>query len=282
MAIRQILLSMADSAAGRTCARIAAQLAARDGAHLIGRHYSFERRDQGPGAAYAPTREVLAARGHKPDPDVVAPEDATAKDARRLFEEAAAAAGAQASFEARRAGDRPLWACLQDEARCCDLTVTGKPADSAEERQTVAQLVEESGGPLLLVPESAQQTPGSGHVAIGWNDSREAARAVRDALPFIERAGRVSIVIVQSKNALERSAERLQALLEAHGARCEIRAERSELKPADALVSRAEHLGADMIVAGAFGRTRVREMISGGATTAKLVQQTTLPLLMAQ
>lgn len=284
MAYTRILVNVANPVS-RNRVRIAARLAQAQGARLLGRHFTFDAQPRDTQAAFAPTSQVFAARESPVAPGDVTqepPPEGEAERVRRDFEAVTQELGVAAAFEARSGGDRPLWACLAGEARCADLTVIGKPSGAAEETGIVNRLVEEAGGPVMVLPESASETPGRGHVVVGWNDSREAARAVRDALPLIRSAGRVSIVTVKHRSERGGSAERLKAYLEDHGAQVEIRRESGELRAADALISRAEHAGADLIVAGAFGRARVREMIAGGGTTGRLVQNTTLPLLMAQ
>jgi nucleotide-binding universal stress UspA family protein len=170
-----------------------------------------------------------------------------------------------------------------EEALCGNRTSLARPGSDAEEGKVLHHLLSESGGPVLVVPDSAQACPGSARVAIAWNGRRESARAVRDAMPLLEAAGAANVVMVKPRTETQTSAKRLLTMLRAHGIDCDDVQERgSDLRPGDALISRAEDMGADVLVMGAFGRSRLNEVITGGGTTRRVLEQATVPLLMAQ
>lgn len=271
-------------------ARIAAELATAHGAHLVGRYYIPAPRATGPGAAHAPTSaQVSSLAGQtgvppgQPPADREADQRARAADrAQSAFEQAVAGRNIQTSFEAQQAGGSPLWERLLEDALCADLTIVGKPSGEAQEKQIPGRLVADSGGPVLVVPRSAETVPGARRVAIAWNGSREAARAVRDAMPLIEAAGDAAILMAKPKTGVEAAANRLQAWLERHGVATEVKRDHGGMRAADFLMSRVEEAGADVLVMGAYGRARLAELVTGGATTGRILDQTTVPLLMAQ
>jgi len=176
---------------------------------------------------------------------------------------------------------RTLAQCLLEDARCSDLSILGKPIDGPHERSLI-QLIEEAGTPVMVVPDGTTSTPGEKRVAIAWNGTRESARAVHGALPLIARAGHATILTVRRQEDLSAAAQRLKSWLEQHDIQCDLRHDQSDVKTADALVSRAEDVNADVLVMGAYGRSRLRQLATGGATTGRLVRQATIPLFMAQ
>lgn len=290
MSYRYILVHMGHATDLRRVTTAAA-LARAHGAHLIGRLYMEEPRQPGPGAAHAPAPPRTAtftgqasAAGNPAARERSAgdEQERIAQHAQSTFEQAIRKAGVEGSFEARPTRDRPLWDCVLEDARCADLTVVAKPDGEAATKRLPGHLVAESGGPVLVVPDSAEGCPGERHVAVAWNGAREAARAVRDAMPLIEAAGRVTLLLAKPKAEAEASAPRLQAMLAHHGATVDVKREKGDMRAADILVSRAEEIEADVMVMGAFGRARLREVFTGGATTARILDQTTMPLLLAQ
>jgi nucleotide-binding universal stress UspA family protein len=176
------------------------------------------------------------------------------------------------------------------EMRCADLAVLGQP-DRKNDPTGFARRLAESvtlgcGGPVLLVPYAMAGVQPGGHVLVAWDGGREAARAVRDALPLLRSAKRVSIVSVAegrvALDALKRSHERLRAYLTAAGG-VEARFKFLETAPhetGEAMLSQASNIGADLIVMGAYGHARVRELVLGGVTRT-MFEAMTIPVLMS-
>jgi nucleotide-binding universal stress UspA family protein len=113
---------------------------------------------------------------------------------------------------------------------------------------------------------------------VAWNATRQAARAVHDAMPFLEAAAKVTALTI---NADEDPAADLARHLARHG----VKAEASTLKSDDVevgalLLSRAADLSADLLVMGAYGHSRLREVVLGGATR-EIFRSMTVPVLMA-
>ncbi|NRF71127.1 universal stress protein [Aquincola sp. S2] len=178
---------------------------------------------------------------------------------------------------------------LVRHAHCSDLVVVGQPdpdrADCLLQRDTVESVVLHSARPTLIVPYAGQFGTIGQRVMVAWDDSREAARAVADALPLLRRAEQVQVVAWQ-EGSLEGSAplaERLGTLrqwLAWHGVAAETSVETSGIAIAEAMLSRAADLDADMLVMGAYGHMRWTERMLGGATRG-LLDAMTVPVLMA-
>src|SRR5690606_14001873 len=120
---------------------------------------------------------------------------------------------------------------------------------------------------------------------IGWNASREAARAVRDALPLLVKAGTATVLVVNPEDAPGAHGEEPGADIARHLARhgVTVRVERSsgaEISVADILLNRAAEMQADMLVIGGYGHSRLREWALGGVTR-RLLKEMTLPVLMS-
>ncbi|AWK86502.1 universal stress protein [Azospirillum thermophilum] len=129
-----------------------------------------------------------------------------------------------------------------------------------------------SGRPTLLVPEAGP--PGTpDHVLIAWDGSRVAARAVADADPFLRRARTVTIATVVDDKALEdaHAAERLAEHLADHGIQARVRQVQGNGRPtAEALLHHMAEKGANLLVMGGFGHSRLRDFVLGGATRGVL------------
>jgi nucleotide-binding universal stress UspA family protein len=155
------------------------------------------------------------------------------------------------------------------QARAADLVVLARqgPDDEALGRMGVAPgyIVMELGRPVLVVPPEVE-TLAARSVVVAWKDTREARRAVRDALPFLARAEMVSVLTVGA-DAADKGASDVCSYLAQHGvaARPVQRPERGEYI-VDEISELVRQQSADLIVAGAYGHSRMREWIFGGVT----------------
>ncbi len=196
---------------------------------------------------------------------------------------------------ARDAGCEPTWsalprtakrdAALCDEARTCDIVVMPQPGNDAEgavPAGTFRALVVGAGRPVLMLPRAGDFGEVGRRVLIGWCPTREAARAVHDALALAIRPNsRVTLLRVSQgeRPELERSAAALCALLERHGVRTEAASwPRTELVIGDVILSQSAEMGADLIVTGACGHSRLYDLTIG-ATTTHLLERMTVPVL---
>lgn len=181
-------------------------------------------------------------------------------------------------FRSQVAIDLPVHFVIR-QARCADLLVTGVNnrqgwIDPAQPPNT-ADLVMQAGRPVLIVPDPVRALAAD-TVLVGWKDTRATRRAVADAMPFLKRARKVIIVEVADEDGgladARRNTREVGAWLEAHGVACEPRALAVEDERIAPLAGIAEDEGADLIVAGAYGHSRLREWVLGGVTRDLLRQ----------
>jgi nucleotide-binding universal stress UspA family protein len=174
-------------------------------------------------------------------------------------------------------------------ARYADIAILGQlDPDSGEPdmiRPRPEQVTLASGRPILVVPYAGSFPNLGRRVVIGWNASREAARAVNDAMPLLTAAEIVSILTIDPREGPRAHGELPGADISLHLARHGVEAEIERMVSADlpvgeALLSRAADLGADLLVMGAYGHSRARELVLGGATRS-LLRSMTLPVLMS-
>lgn len=167
-------------------------------------------------------------------------------------------------------------------ARYHDLTVTALAAGDVSMQQTAEAAVFGTGRPTLLVP---QDRPPSSfhHVMIAWDGSRVATRAVADAADFLRLAKSVTIAVVTDEKALpdDDPGQKLVDYFHRHNISAAIAMVQSQHRPIGrALQDHAIKIGADMMVMGAFGHSRMRDFVIGGATTGML-QDLRLPVLLS-
>ena len=146
------------------------------------------------------------------------------------------------------------------------------------------RLVMESGRPVLLVPISGEFAAVGETVVVGWNATREAVRAVFDSLPVLKMAKTVKLLWINPMSEGSESGDlpgaEMAATLARHDINVAAEALPSEQAGAgEALITQAKELGADLVVIGAYGHSRMREFVFGGVTRTML-QAMTLPVLM--
>jgi nucleotide-binding universal stress UspA family protein len=142
----------------------------------------------------------------------------------------------------------------------------------------------ESGRPALVVPCAGEFNTIGANVLVAWDGSREAARAVNDAMPFLEQAARVSVVVFdRSPAADEVVADPMTIVshLAEHGVQASgtIRKLR-EGSVAEALLACSGREGFDLLVMGGYGHSRLYEIVTGG-TTRIILQQANVPVLLS-
>jgi nucleotide-binding universal stress UspA family protein len=184
----------------------------------------------------------------------------------------AASKGGEAKIEWRSAfTTEPLPYYLASEARCADLLISCVPSasllDSAR-RTSLGDLVMRAGKPVLVVPHAGAIVPFE-RITLAWKDSREARRAATDALPLLARARTVSILEVAGKADLPFAQGRVEDVagwLARHGITALPLAVPSQGDDAHTLAAFLDEHNSDLVVAGAYGHTRLREWAFGGVT----------------
>jgi nucleotide-binding universal stress UspA family protein len=175
---------------------------------------------------------------------------------------------------------------LSIDARYSDLLVVGQPGDPRRQdhrsRLAVETALMTSGRPVLTIPFAGEFPALTDHVLVAWNASREATRAVHDALPLLRAAARVTILAVNPRGATD-DADAPHTDLATHLGRHGVRAETTrtvaeDISDGEALLSYASDISATLIVAGGYGHSRAREMIFGGVTRT-LMSEMTVPVL---
>lgn len=164
--------------------------------------------------------------------------------------------------------------------RLADVVAVAKPdRDRAVGRNTLEAALVNSGSLVMMCPPVSPPDKIGGHIALAWNGSREAARAVSLAMPLLVGAETVSAMTIEG-DQLELTGAHLLNFLADH----DIKAVHTEINSAGnvgkALLEGAESLGADCLLMGAYGSSRGREMVFGGATQY-VVDHANMPVLMA-
>ncbi|QWG20232.1 universal stress protein [Bradyrhizobium sediminis] len=181
-----------------------------------------------------------------------------------------AAAGAGREVEWRSALEIPTDALIS-EARCADLILLEKSSRSIDLYRVAdsGAAILGAGRPFLVVPGSVKSLTAD-HVVVGWKDTREARRAIQDALPFLHEAKRVTVVEIcqnDQKEAARHHVDDVVLYLARHRIRAEGRVEMQlPGSSADQIIRFAEDEGADLLVTGAYGHSRLNEWIFGGVT----------------
>jgi nucleotide-binding universal stress UspA family protein len=171
----------------------------------------------------------------------------------------------------------PLADQLAIEARSADLVIShiaSRDLLDATRRVDTGDLVMQAGRPVLIVPPKCAGLA-LNHVMLAWKDSRETRRAVADALPMLKKAARVTVVALAGKDELaqtEAAVTHVLGWLGHHGVGAERLVETAGGDDADQLQRIALTQGADMIVAGAYGHSRMREWALGGVTRDLLMR----------
>ncbi len=174
------------------------------------------------------------------------------------------------------------------QARYADLTVIGQFDPS----ETVPGLMSDfpeyvilhSGRPVLVVPYSGSFSGGFRKVVIGWDGGMAASRAISGALPLLAAADAVDIVVFNPEQDKDTHGEQpgadLALFLARHGVKANVHAHRADIDTGNALLSAAADLGGDLLVMGAYGHARLRELVLGGVTR-DLLQHMTVPVFMS-
>lgn len=191
--------------------------------------------------------------------------------------------------EFRRA-DQDSLSAVTVHARYADMVIMGQRDPDEGGAGVPSAFVERSvlsvGRPVLVVPYFTNAYPALGSNAlVAWSGTRESCRAVHDALPLLQRARNVVIMAANaSKGKLghgEIPGADLAVYLARHGVNTEVRPVVAlDISVGDELLARASDLGSDLLVMGAYGHSRLQELVMGGVTQT-IMQHMTLPVIMS-
>lgn len=165
--------------------------------------------------------------------------------------------------------------------RLSDLIVVARGDDDASPMRdmTLHAALFESGRPVLVLPPQAQAVSLPETVAIAWNGTPEAARAVQGAMPLITRARAVHVLTCESARTEVTAADELADSLTRWGVSAEVHAfPPKENGVGPAIVEHAKSLKADLLVCGAYSHARLMQVVLGGVTTT-LIDEPDLPVL---
>jgi nucleotide-binding universal stress UspA family protein len=170
-------------------------------------------------------------------------------------------------------------------ARRFDLSIVGQaePERSAVEEVIAEAALFESGRPVIVVPYIQKDPLKLNRVMLCWDGSRAAARAIADAMPLLKKAGQVEVVIVSNERGKRDEIEGADMAqhLARHGLKVEVkRTVLGDIAVADVILSHAADAGADFIVMGGYGHSRLREFVLGGVTRS-IFRSMTAPVLMS-
>ena len=169
-------------------------------------------------------------------------------------------------------------------ARLCDLSIVLQPEQARDtfDNTIPLEILFQSGGPVLVMPHTHKGPFEPRRIGIAWDGSRLAARAVRDAAPFLARAQAITIISInESKTPETPSPTELAAHLARHGLKAEVErisADRADIQPL--ILSIAADASMDLLVMGAYGHSRLQERLLGGVSRG-MFQSMTVPTLMS-
>lgn len=276
MPYRNLLVHVDDSRSCKARLEVAIDLAKVHGAHLTGLYVAIEPLLSSNIRAEVPAEFLAAAQEHA---------RARAVEAKARFEETVKRAGLPADCRTEHCASTRVPEVIALHARYSDLAILGQPSpdDGEIDVESTEDVVLSSGRAGLIVPFiGAQRTPGR-RVMVAWDGGREAARAVADAMPILERAESVTVLVINASNG--NHGERPGADIALHLARHDIKVDAQQLgakglSVADALLSRLADEAIDLLVMGAYGHSRLREWVLGG-TTRQIFREMTVPVLMS-
>lgn len=274
--IKDIVVNLPIGADGGPAGDYALSVADAFGAHLTGVAFVFDPIVPVSSTGYIPA-EIIDTQ--------LAENQAAAKAAIDRFTAAAARAGITAepvTLSASLAGAGDQFGRI---ARRFDLAIVGqaKPDRSEIDEIIAESTLFDSGRPVIMVPYIQKPPLQLDRVMACWDGSRPAARAIADAMPLLEKAGQVELVIVDNERGKQDEIEGadMGEHLARHGLKVDVhRIAGGNIDVADALLSHVADSGTDFFVMGGYGHSRLREFVLGGVTHS-ILKSMTGPVLMA-
>ena len=268
-----ILVHVRDTKDDSLAARAALAISQRTPSHLYGLHVAPM------GAVAFSTPETVVFQVHEAD---------------HLYSESLARKGWWEKLLADNSA-KGEWLAAQGEpvealchaARWCDLIIAERPVlnpDAPTGWGTVSRTVFGAGIPVIVVPQTAKIASLGDRVLVAWNHSRESMRAIRGALPILKTASQALVLDGTAHNDLLGARHLpeldLAAYLERHGVKAQFQRFTPKSDHGANILAAARESKSDMIVMGAWGHSRIAELVLGGATRY-LFQNSDLPLFVA-
>lgn len=213
----------------------------------------------------------------------------TAKEARTAFENACKGEGVTSSWCQTSCGTTEIADTTAMYARHHDLTIMGQydpdSSDPCSASEMPDKVILTSGAPVLVVPYVGKFDTIGDRVMVAWKPYREAVRAVNDSMPFLENAKSALVLCADpnkgARDTIPVSGVDIGERLGRHGIKVHKETmNASGISVGDLLLSRAADESIDLIVCGAYGRPRLRELMLGGVTH-HLLRHMTVPVLMS-
>ena len=274
--IKDLVVNLGGSGIPDVAAGFAISMAKTHGAHVVGVAFVYEPVIPGSLLGGIPTDLIEVQREENAK---------AAKTAVTDFEAAAKAAGVSAEtrlLDASIAGASDLFGRI---ARRFDIAVVGQaPRDQGvSEELLIEGALFGSGRPVIVVPQIQKQSIKLDHVMVCWDGSRPAARAIGDAIPLLQQAKTIEIVVVTGER--DKSGEITGANMKRHLARHGVSVDIKRIAAGNAdvqtaILAHAADTAADFIVMGGYGHSRLREFILGGVTRS-ILKSMPAPVLMS-
>ena len=293
MALKDILVGIDPSTAGEGRLKLALNLVRAHRAHITACYVMREEHgapvnpilpgapvNLGPGVLVAPeTRTTVGDPAFAP----ASRETERAEQVEELFRTELRAHGLSGEWHLLSPGETAIFI---DFAKSFDLTILGQL--SPEIRSTgfrPDEIVIATGRPVLVVPYAGSFDTVGKRVLVAWDGTREATRAANDALPLLENADAVTVIFVGARETAlaehHPSVERMVHHLRRHGIPAQTEETlQGDLRISDVLLSRAADLAIDLLVAGAYHHSQLREALVGGVSR-ELLDHMTVPVLMS-
>ena len=275
MTYKTILVHLNDSRRAEAVLEPATQLATRFNSHLIGLHVYAA-------VPAPPIPMASAALG-----SIVAAERKNSEAIADTFQRLTRNKQFVAEWQLQKVPHVDLARVVMERGRAADLIVaaqTDPDWDLSPLMDFPERLALESGRPVLIIPYAGHYSSIGRRVVIAWNAGRELARATFDALPLLQGADSVHILEIKDRGDASSSLApdtSIAAALGRHGIKPEVRTSvAADISVGDEILSRAADLDADLLVMGAYGHSRFRELVFGGATR-QIARHMTLPTLLS-
>ena len=274
-----ILVQLSNPRRTDVLASVAGRLAERSNAHLIGLNVANA-------LAHMPAMPALV--GPEDFAAFEAIDDETAARLKAAFDEVTQNRAFVAEWRnVRIVGMEPVAAVIE-HGRAADLIVASQSDPDWEMSglfDAPERLALESGRPVLIVPYAGRFGEIGKRIMVAWSGKREGARAVFDALPLLKSADKVALLCVVGGDADGESGQlpgaEIAASLARHGVKVTVRKTMAdEIGVADEILARLADEGSDLLVMGAYGHSRLREMVFGGVTR-HILRHMTVPTLMS-